>query len=260
LEVGCGTGDWVRAVAQASPSIQISGLDKRDHLLAPAQHRADAEGSTNALFSVQDVRTLDPHRFPEQSFDLISMAFLAPAMLTLDYQALVCMLLPLGRPDGMVRWTEMEFPVTSSPVLARLTNLTCRALQQTGHSFVPPVFQELDALFAQWNQERRLPARPIERRHLGITPMMGSWLRKAGYRHIRHFPTAIEVSYGTDAHGCFVHTVECFAQQIKPFLLAQGVIATDNYEPLVAQVHDDLHQESFCGLCMLLTVCARIPQ
>jgi hypothetical protein len=238
LEVVGGTGNWV---------------------LAAVQHRSDTEGVITASLFVQDVQTLHAARFPEQSFDLISMALLAPAILTLDYQALVCMLLPLGRPGGMVRWTEMEFPLTSSHALARLTHLTCQALQVAGHTFVPPTFQELDMLFAQRREEKDMPAHPLERRHLGITPIMGSWLRKVGYQHVQPFPTAIEVSYGTQAHGCFVHTVEYFALHVKPFLLSQRVIAADDYGPLVAQVHDELHQESFSGLCMLLTGCERRP-
>jgi hypothetical protein len=104
-----------------------------------------------------------------------------------------------------------------------------------------------------------MPTYPFERRHLGIIPMMGSCLRKAGYQHVQHAPTVIGVSYGTEAHACFVHAVERFAQHNQPFLLAQDVIAEDTPELLLAEVHDELHQESFCGLCMLLTVCARIP-
>jgi len=260
LDVVCGTGEWVLAVAQAYPSIQVVGLDKSDHLLATAQQRADTEGLTNASFSVQDVRTLDPHRFPVQSFDLINLAFLAPALLVIDYQALVQKLIVLCRPGGMVRWTEMEFPLTSSPALARLINLTCQAVQAAGHTFVSPWMLELAEIFADLRQEKGMPTPAVERRHLGITPMMGSWLRRAGYQHVQHFPTAIEVSFGMEAHPSFVRQVAVFAQQIKPFLLAQGVLTKDAYEPFLAQIHDELHDADFCGLCLLLTVCAQIPE
>jgi len=259
LDVAYSVEDWVLAVALTYPSMQVIGLDKHERLLAAAQHRAESAGVTNASFFVQDVHTLHAARFPDQSFDLINIAFIAPAMLTLDYQALVRTLLPLCRPGGTVRWTEMEFPLTSSPALARLTELTCHVLQAAGHTFVSPWMLELNALFAQWRDEKNMSAHPIERHHLGITPMMGSWFRKAGYQSIQHVPTAIEVSCGTEAHACFVHEVERFGQHIKPFLLAQGVIAADDYEPLLAEVHDELHQESFCGLCFLLTVCAQVP-
>jgi hypothetical protein len=65
-----------------TPTIHGIGLDKSNLLLVTAQHRADTEGLMNALFSVQDVRTLDPHRFPCTSYahtGLVLSAHASPA-------------------------------------------------------------------------------------------------------------------------------------------------------------------------------------
>lgn len=256
LDVACEAGAWVLEVAQAYPALQVIGIDTCERLLTSAKDHAQRAGLTNAHFFVQDWRTLDMQHIPSQPFDLINVAFIAPALLSMDYQAFLRQLLPFCHPGGMVRWTEMEFPLTSSPAFTRLTALTCRALQHAGQSFIPPFFHELHEIVTQWNLERGLATPPLERRQLGITPMMGSWFRRAGYQHIQHAPTAIEVSYGTQAHAYFVHEVACFGQQVKPFLLAQHVITDTDFARLLSHVQDELHQENFCGLCILLTVSA----
>lgn len=259
LDVSCGAGGWVVDVAKTYPAIHITGIDAREQALASAQHHAQAEGLCNAHFIMQDLHTLDMSCFPSTSFDLINLMVLAPALLTLDYQLLVHRLVPLCRPGGMLRWTEMEFPMTSSPAFEQLAGLTLCALQAAGHSFIPLSLQAITEVYDTWRREEGKPVIPPQRRHLGITPLMGQWLRKAGYQHIRHFPTAIEVSTGTTAHSHFARQVAVFGRRILPFLLTQGVTTEADAELLLAQVEEELQEERFCGLCMMLTVCAQTP-
>jgi ubiquinone/menaquinone biosynthesis C-methylase UbiE len=259
LDVACGSGGWVLDMAKAHPAIQVTGLDTCEAALASAQRQAQTEDLKNAHFGVQDLHTLDTTCFPATSFDLINLMILAPALLTLDYQLLVQRLVALCRPGGLLRWTEMEFPLTSSPAFEQLVRLTLHALQQVGHSFIPLSLQAIAEVFDEWRREEGKPVVPVHRRHLGITPLMGQWLRKARYQHIRHFPTAIEVSTGTPAHAHFLRQVEVYTQQIMPFLFAQGVITEADSASLLTQIREELQQERFCGLCMMLTVCAQAP-
>jgi SAM-dependent methyltransferase len=253
LDVACGAGGWVLDVAQTSPHLQVTGIDSSEQCIAYAQRLANEGNLVNARFLTQDMQTLERGPFEPASFDLVNVAFIAPLLLTTDYEALMRSLVRLCRPEGILRWTEMELPITNGPAFEQLMALTCRALQTAGHTFTPPALLECDAIFAEWRRERGLPIQPVERRHLGITPMMGSWLRRIGCRMVESVPTAIEVSTGAQAHPCFVRQVEVFGQQITPFLCEQGVIPAADLAHLLTQVAEEIRQGGFCGLCFLLT-------
>lgn len=256
LDVACGTGGPALDVAQTYPALHVTGVDSNGQYVAFAQRLAGEGGLVNVRFLTQDMHTLATAPFDPACpacFDLVNVAFIALGLLTTDYELLVRSLMRLCRPGGMLRWTEMELPVTTSPAFERLMVLLCQALQRAGQTFIPPAFQECEAIIAAWRQERGLEVQPYERRHLGITPMMGSWLRRAGFASVEMFPIAIEVSSGTRAHPCFVRQVEVFGQQIAPFLREQAVIATDELASLLTQVQQEIQQEDFCSLCFVLT-------
>lgn len=260
LDVVCGAGGWVLDVARAYPHIQVTGINTSEPCITYARHLASEGNLANAHFVVQDMRSLGEEQFPPDAFDLINIAFIASTLLTTEYPALLQVLFQRCRPGGMVRWTEMEFPITSSPAFERLTAPTCHALQATDQTFVPPSLQDIAMIFAHWRQEAGQTIPPSERRHLGITPMMGSWFRASGYQQVQHIPTAIEVSVGTGAHPCFVRQIGVFGRQIKPHLVEQGVISEDAYEHLLSQVLDEVQQAAFCGICFVLTTCACKPE
>ncbi|HVB23442.1 MAG TPA: class I SAM-dependent methyltransferase [Ktedonobacteraceae bacterium] len=254
LDVACGVGGWALDAAERHFGLQVTGIDRSEPHVHYAQRRANERGLVNARFLVQDMRTLDAKTLGATPFDLINVAFLAPMLLETDYEALLRTLFPLCRPGGILRWTEMELPVTNSPAFEHLMALLCRALEAAGHTFVPPALQETDAIFTAWRREVGRVVTHTPRRHLGITPMMGSWLRHAGCWTVESFPLAIEVSAETPSHPLFLRQVEDFVQQIAPFLCTRQVIAADALAHLLAQVVQEVQREDFCGLCWLLTV------
>ncbi len=260
LDVVCGAGGWALDVAQRNPTIRVTGLDSSELHIVYAQRLANEGGLVNARFLTHDVHTLETGPFEPASFDLINVAFLAPALLHTDYAALMQSLTHQCRPGGLVRWTEMELPLTNSAAFERLMALTCQALDATGHTFVPPSMQEAHAIFNELRQERGEKMIPLERRNLGITPMMGYWLRAAGCWTVESFSLAQDVSGDAPAFPCFLRQVEVFGQQIAPFLIRQGVIAADALAQLLSQVVSDLRREDFCGLCLVLTVYGYLPR
>ncbi len=254
LDVACGAGGWSLALAQTFPSLHVTGIDSSEAHLAYAQRQADEGELINAHFLAQDLSTFGAGPFAPASFDLINIAFIAPTLLTTDYAALMHALFRLCCPGGMVRWTEMELPLTNSLAFEQLMALICRALQTAGHTFIPPAMQYSAAIFDDWRRSRGVKVIPFERRQLGITPMMSGWLREAGYREVESFPVSLEVSAGTKAHVIFVQQVEVFGQQIAPFLCEQGVTATEELARLLIRVMDEIQHDDFCGLCWLLTL------
>jgi ubiquinone/menaquinone biosynthesis C-methylase UbiE len=261
LDAACGAGGWVLELAQAYPHIQVTGIDICRPRLIYARRLAQERRLSNARFLVQDLYCLHEAKAKllSESFDLIHMAFIAPSLITMDYTVVLRALLRLCRPGGMLCWTEMEFPLTTSPAFEHLTMLVCRALQAAGQSFIPSSFQQLEGVFDQWQPEAGQTVTFYERRQLGITPMMGGWFRETGYQNVQHCATALEVSAGVGMHPGFVRQVEVFGHQIRPFLLEQEVITQDAYEQLLCQVQEEVQQDTFCGLCFVLTMCAHKP-
>ena len=203
---------------------------------------------------MQDLRTLDTGPFAPASFDCIHVAFLAPLVLETDFAAFMQSLLRLCRPGGLLRWTEMELPLTNGLAFEQFTALIYRALDAAGQSFVLPDMQRSADIFDDWRRSRGMQVMPAERRNLGITPMMGGWLREAGCDEVEAFPVPLEVSAGTPAHATFVQQVAVYGQQLAPWLCAQGVTTNEALARLLVQVMEGIQREDFCGLCWLLTL------
>lgn len=261
LDVACGAGGWALDLACAYPHLQVTGIDASVRSIASAHRLAHEGGFSNVYFLVQDLCQLQEEEtpLPGVPFDLIHLSFIAPALLNMNYPTLVRALWRLCRLGGMLYWTEMEFPLTNSPTLELLIALICEALNEAGHSFAPQSTQALTEFFdARQHTASSLSPCAI-RRHLGITPMMGSWLHKAGYQYVQQIPAVIEVSAGTEAHSCFTHQIESFTRQISPFLIAQGVITQDVFAQLCVQIEAEVQQETFCGFCFLLSVLGQTP-
>lgn len=259
LDVTCGAGGWALDIAQVSPFLHVTGIDSSEAHMTYAQRLAKEGGLINARFLTQDMRTLATGPFEPNTFDLIHVAFIAAELLTTDYPTLMHSLFWLCRPGGMLRWTEMELPLTTSPAFEHLMALVCQTLDAAGQTFVSSALLESNAIFTAWRRERGMTVTSPARRHLGITPMMGSWLRRAGWRNVTLVPVSIGVSMGTRAHPCFVRQVEIFGQHIAPFLCQHGVIASEELASLLRRVQEEIVQEDFCGLCLLLTVSGTTP-
>ncbi len=261
LDVACGAGGWTLDLACTYPHLQVTGIDASAPAIASAHRLAYEDGFSNVCFLVQDPRRLQEAEtlLPGAPFDLIHVSFIAPALLSMNYPTLLRALWRLCRPGGMLCWTEMEFPLTNSPALEQLITLTCDSLNRAGHCFVSQSTQALTG----FSDSRRPAAASLSscaiRRHLGITPMMGSWLRETGYRQVQQVPAVIEVSSGTDARPCFTRQVGAFTRQISPFLIAQGVITLDALAQLCIQIETEVKQEVFCGFCFLLSVLGQTP-
>ena len=254
LDVACGTGTWALDIAASYPFLHITGIDGHASSIAYVQRLAGERGLHQVQFLVQDLHTLADAPFAPSSFDCIHVAFIAPLLLETEYPTWMQSLLRLCRPGGLIRWTEMELPITTSLAFEQFTALLYRALDAAGQSFIPPEMQRSAAIFDDWRRSRGVQVTPYERRHLGLTPMMSGWLRHAGCDEVEAFPVPLEVSAGTPAHAIFVQQVEVFGQQLAPFLCAQGVTTITALARLLAQVIDEIQREDFCGLCWLLTL------
>jgi ubiquinone/menaquinone biosynthesis C-methylase UbiE len=268
LEIGCGTGEWLRAVARQYPDLQCIGIDEDELQVKAANALAYRDGLAQVAFLAHEINDLPPTLFPEASFDLVHLSFLSRYILTVDYPALAMICAALCRPGGIVCWTEAELPITTSAAFERLTAFVCEALQRAGQSFIPESMWEWAKLVAARSGQIGVDRSSYKRRHLGITPMLGRWLRDAGCGGKRERPLysiwgindrviyetayAIEVSAGLPTYEGFVGQARRFARQVKAFLLRTGVIEEREHAALCDQLEMELTSQAFCGLSFLL--------
>ncbi len=268
LEIGCGTGEWLRAMAQQYPDLQCIGIDEDELQVKAANALAYRDGLAQVTFLAHPSNDIPLTLFPEASFDLVNLSFLSRYVLTTDYPSLARMCAALCRAGGIVCWTEAELPITTSVAFERLTLLVCEALQRAGQSFIPESMWEWAELIAARSGKTAVERSSYKRHALGITPMLGRWLLDAGCGAPRERPLysiwgidecvihatacAIEVSAEQPAHAGFVAQARRFAQQVKPFLLRTGVIKEMEHAALCDQLAGELTSREFCGLSFLL--------
>jgi ubiquinone/menaquinone biosynthesis C-methylase UbiE len=248
LDVGCGTGAWALMLARRFPHLEVLGIDADPEVLAMAHTLAFTHDVTTARFLQQDIRTLDNSSLPPNRFDLVHLAFLAEAILSVDYAALARSLLHLLHPGGVLVWTEAELPLTTSAACERLFALTLQAIDHAGQRF----------LMRDWGMpNQRLIGPP--RTFLGITPALGHWLRIAGYESQQQAVAALDVSHGQPLHSQFVNAALEFGKRIQPFLVQHSVISEAECKQLRETVYRELRSPGFCGMAYILTISARKP-
>jgi ubiquinone/menaquinone biosynthesis C-methylase UbiE len=268
LEIGCGGGEWLRAIARRYPDLRCIGIEQDERLVKVANALAYRDGLPQVGFLAVDLNDMTPALFPETSFDLVHLSFLGRSILTADYPKLAQTCAALCRPGGMVCWMEAELPVTTSAAFQRLTALICEALQRAGQSFISESMWAWVELAAAHSGKPGADRSSYQRRQLGITPMLGRWLRDAGCgalreksvssfwgideRVIHQAAYAMDVSAGQPAYEGFLGQVRRLIQRVKPFLLQNEVIQEREYAALCDRLQEELASREFCGQSFLL--------
>ena len=139
LEIGCGAGAWLRAVARLYPNLQCIGIDQDELQVKAANALAQRDHLAQVAFLATDMNDVSPARFSPGTFDLVHLSLLGRYILTADYPALAQTSAALCRPGGVMCWTEAELPITTSPACERLTSLVCEALRGRDRASSPKV-------------------------------------------------------------------------------------------------------------------------
>lgn len=224
LDLACGPGEWVLAVADAYPALRVTGVDKSETMIQFA--RAISGTVYTAHFRVGDA--LLPLAFSDQSFDLIHARFIAAFMPTDAWAKLLAECWRLLRPGGIMLLVEGEMALTTSPAVERLSGLFTQALRTVGQSFSP------------------------DGRHLGITAVLRRLLAGTGFASCQVEATAIEHSAGTEFHASLYEDYYVAFHLMQPFLVRAGVATSEELIPLYHRMLEEMHADDFCSLAFLL--------
>ena len=220
LDIACGPGEWVCNVAFEHPEIDVTGIDISQSSIQYARARAQVQRLDNASFwTVDATRPLD---FPDNSFDFVNARFLVGFMSPTDWPGLLQECTRILRPGGVLRLTEAEgWGVNSSPALETLHEIGVRAMRLAGRSF----FQ----------------AGPS----VGIVPMLGSFLRDAGYQNIKNRAYLIDWSAGMEDYRGWTENVKVAAYLLRTFVIKMGLITAEEFEKLYQQALEEMASDDF---------------
>jgi ubiquinone/menaquinone biosynthesis C-methylase UbiE len=234
LDLGCGAGGWALEVAREHPDTQVTGIDISRAMIQFAQAQAISRDYGNASFMVMDVK--QPLVFEDASFDLVNERTLYGVMAPGEWPQLLAECKRILRPGGIVRLTELEAPVTTSPALNQLWYFHTKAFYKLGRSF------------------------SVDELHVGINPVLKRLLRDAGFQNIKHQGHDIDISAGTaDFEGFFRHFVYVF-ELAKPFLLSvEGLTTAQEYDRVYQQMQAEMLASDFCGLWTYVTAWGEKP-
>ncbi len=233
LDLGCGPGGWVLEVAREHLDIQVTGIDISRSMIQFAQAQAISRGYGNASFTVMDVK--QPLAFEDASFDLVNERTLFGVMGPGEWPQLLAECKRVLRPGGIIRLTELEMPVTTSPALNELWRITARVFYEAGRSF------------------------SVDGQHIGITPVLKRLLRDAGFQNIKHQGHVMDISAGTaDFEGFFRHFVY-IVELLKPFRLKAKGVTEQEHDRLNQQMQAELLASDFCGLWTYVTAWGEKP-
>jgi ubiquinone/menaquinone biosynthesis C-methylase UbiE len=217
LDLACGPGEWVQDVAKANPTMQVTGVDLSQTMIAFANDIS--REISNAHFQVMDItRRMD---FPDNSFDFINSHFIFGFMKTSAWPTLLQECKRILRPGGAVILNEPEFPLSNSLPFEQLGGFFAQAMRKAGQSFSP------------------------DGRHFGITLMLKPLLADAGFERLQQEGRITDISAGTELHTFLYEDYRTLFHLVQPFLLTMSVTTADEFKRIYHQMLHDLNTSSF---------------
>lgn len=234
LDMACGPGGWAIDVAFENPEMQVTGVDISQQMIAYATALAQVQRLENASFKVMNL--LKPLEFADQSFDIVNGRLLMSFMPKTAWTGLVQECMRILRPGGILRLTEAEnFGITNASAYEKLNRKMVLAMHKAGQIFSP----ELDTF--------------------GITPMLGAFLRQAGFVNIQQKAHIVDFSFGTEAHEGWYQNFTISFQLLQPFLIKMKVTTPEEVDQLYHQAREEMTRDDFRAVWFYLSVWGEKP-
>jgi ubiquinone/menaquinone biosynthesis C-methylase UbiE len=227
LDIACGSGGWLLDVAHEFPHLQVEGIDTSRTLIEYARASARSQKLANVHFSIMNA--LQPLEFPDNAFDVVNARMLFAVVPPEKWPALLQECLRITVAGGTIRLTEWELPLTNSPAYEQISRLFARTLYGIGRSFSPDGY------------------------HVGIIPMLGSFLRTLGCENVQSKAHTFDFSFGTTNYDDAYQNAKLIYIQAKPMMIQGGLIGEEEYDILYNQMLAEIRQPDFSGMSFLCT-------
>ncbi len=233
LDLACGPGGWAIEVSYALPSVEVTGIDLSPSMVGYATMRARTQHRENVSFEVMDIT--QPLSLSDSTFRYINARFLLGFLRPEQWLPLLQECKRLLVPGGTLCLTEAEWAMTNSRAYETLKRMVTRALWVAKQSLSP------------------------DGQDLGVTPLLSSFLRQAGYQELGQKATAIEWSAGIELHTSMMDQSRAAFALLRPFVLKMGMATAETYDALYGQMLEEVSALTFCGVFTPLTVWGHAP-
>jgi ubiquinone/menaquinone biosynthesis C-methylase UbiE len=230
LDVGCGTGGWLIALAKASPASNVLvGVDTNRAFVAYARQQAKlAQVSDRVEFHLMDaLRMLE---FPTGFFDLVTHRFGMSWLRIWEWQKLLQEYRRVTRQDGIVRCVEGELALANSPSFMALRSLALTAFYRAGHLFC----SECSSL----------------------APDLSRLFRQYGLQDVQTRLISLEYRAGTEEGELFGEDMRLAFRVIEPFL-HKWLRVPDDYGEMCQQAIDEMRRPGVVTTSSLFTIWSR---
>ncbi len=234
LDLACGPGEWAIETASMYPDKQVTGVDVSQLMINYANFQVTQHHMSNVAFKVMDI--LQPLDFPDQSFDLVNVRLIASFMFrSRGWPRLVEECVRITRPGGIIRLTDCEWFISTSPVCEEFFDRCVQAVHLAGNDFSP------------------------NGHHLATTPMLGRFLRNVGCYNVRHKGFAVDCSYGAEGHQGYYEDMMVFLKLLQPLLVQTGVASKEEAEIQYQRTLQAIQQPDFNCTWYFLTTWGERP-
>lgn len=234
LDIASGPGGWVLDMASAYPHISVTGVDLSHIMIDYAQSQAQVRGVDNAHFKIMNV--LEPLDLADNTFDLVNIRFISAFMPTTAWSTLVQECKRILKPGGILHLTDFELPISNSSAFEKMMGLAIRSFHLSKLSFSP------------------------EGRNVGITYMLGRFLRNAQFENIQHQVYAIEFSKGTENHMAMYQNWMIACKLAQPYLVKLGLATQEELDRLYQQMLVEMAEDDFCAVWYFMSAWGRKPE
>jgi hypothetical protein len=121
-----------------------------------------------------------------------------------------------------------------------------------------PAFEKLWGMTASAAKKARRSFSP-EGRNFNITPMLGQFLRHAGYKNIQTIPHVIDWSAGAEEHESMFQDWMIGLQLLQPFQTKMGVTTQQEAEELHRLALAEMMLNDFRALWYFASVIGQLP-
>lgn len=232
LDLGCGAGEWIFDLAKRYPKLRIYGLDSNEEAL----HQAKVRRNTSSLRQVE-LRRIDLlHELPvpDASVDFVHMRCFAHSIKPQAWPSMLRECVRVLRPHGWLNSVELELCEISSPACLTIHRSMLQARANLGRT--------LDETGST----------------LGVAQRLYGMLLDAGLHEVGYdvFTIDLGVLGGSTAH-LFLSEIVQQAFIVKPLVVQQGILKSEEFDALVEQAHIELQSPDLCGWAILLSAYGR---
>ena len=229
IDIACGPGGWSLEAAFHYPDFEFVGVDINPTMIDYATAQATVRQLQNMTFQVVDILK-SPLPFPDESFDIVNARFIVGFMDQASWPQLLVECKRILRPGGLIRLTECEVGMFSSPALQKVVDYLYQALAAQGRSF------------------------STNGQSIGIAHMLGKLLQNAGFDKIAKRPFLLEASYGDELYYSSAKSNEMTFALLKPYLVKSGFVEEHVFDELYDRMVEEMSRDDFTSISFGLTV------